>query len=120
MNPMSRSIPMWMFTVTTAVGGAMLAGCGDPADEPTTKPAVVAEFGPTTRPDASPGGAPTYGTPSGMGFSTGDAPHSGGQGSGLMGYHGTGSYGTNGTITDTTAVKDPVQNPVSPILPPQR
>jgi hypothetical protein len=124
MNRMTRrvsnGISLALLTAGLAGGGLLLAGCGDPADQPTTKPAVVAEFGPTTRPDASPAGAPTYGKDSGMGFSTGDAAHSGGQGSGLMGYHGTGSVGTNGAITDSNAVKDPVDNPISPVLPPQR
>jgi hypothetical protein len=52
---------------------------------------------------SDPGGAPTYGTASGMGFSTGNAAQAGGQGTGLMGFHGTGSAGTSGTITDTSA-----------------
>jgi hypothetical protein len=47
----------------------------------------------------SPGGAPTFGSPSGMGFTTGNAAQSDGQGSGLMGFHDTGEYGTSGTIT---------------------
>ncbi len=51
---------------------------------------------------SSPGGAPAFGAPSGMGFPTGDAAHSGGQGGGLMGFGGTGANGTNGTITDRT------------------
>jgi hypothetical protein len=44
-------------------------------------------------------GAPTFGTPSGMGFATGDSAHTG-QGSGQMGFHQTGAAGTSGTITD--------------------
>jgi hypothetical protein len=48
---------------------------------------------------SSPGGAPSFGSPSGMGFSTGDAAQAGGQGGGLMGFHHTGEAGTSGTIT---------------------
>jgi len=52
--------------------------------------------------DANPGpaagGAPSYGQPSGMGLYSGDSMH-GAQGSGLMGYHGTGQAGTSSAIT---------------------
>ena len=51
-------------------------------------------------------GAPTFGTPSGMGFSTGDAAHTDGQGSGQMGFHQTGAAGTSGTITDHRMVAE--------------
>jgi hypothetical protein len=53
-----------------------------------------------TESGAGAGGAPSFGAPSGMGFSTGDAAHSGGQGGGLMGFHGTGKEGTSGAMTD--------------------
>jgi hypothetical protein len=58
-----------------------------------------------------------FGKPSGMGFATGDAVHTDGQGSGLMGYHGTGATGTGGTITDTHAVPPPPPT-TEPVLPP--
>jgi hypothetical protein len=111
---------MGMLVTGLAGTGLMLAGCGNSGDEPTTQPVKVAEFGPTSRPDANPAAAPTFGKASGMGFSTGDAVHSGGTGSGLAGYHGTGTEGTNGTITDSHPVKLPVENPTSPAVPPQR
>ncbi len=72
----------------------VLVGCG--GDDTTTQV-------PTTQPlaVASPGGAPSFGQPTGTGFSTGDGIHSTGQGSGAMGYHSTGAAGTSNSITDT-------------------
>lgn len=90
-----------------------LVGCGgDPAGEtPPTSPNTA----PTEA--RSPGAAPSFGKPSGMGFSTGDAIHTDGQGSGMAGYHGTGATGTAGTITDTHEVPPP-QATTEPVLPP--
>jgi hypothetical protein len=67
---------------------------------------------------ASPGAAPTYGKASGMGFSYGDAAHSDGQGSGLMGFHGTGSMGTSGAISDKHEAREPDKASTQPVLPP--
>ena len=93
--------------------GAMLlavSGCGnsdstEATATPTTAPVEV----------ASPGAAPTYGTASGMGFSTGDAAH-GGQGSGAMGYHGTGEMGTSLAITDKHPAAEPEKPTTMPVL----
>jgi hypothetical protein len=52
-----------------------------------------------------------------MGFSTGDAAHSDGQGSGLMGYHGTGAMGTSGAISDKHEVPAPPKSTTEPVLP---
>ena len=92
------------------LSGAMAlaaAGC-DQSD-------TTAEAPPSTQP--SPGGAPTFGTPTGTGYSTGDAANSDGQGSGLMGYHDTGAAGTSGTITDTHELPPPPAT-TDPVLPP--
>ena len=75
-------------------------GCDITKSSDTNSPtsnsdSIVAETPP------SPGGAPTFGSPSGMGFSTGNAAQSGGQGSGLMSFNHTGEYGTSGTITQS-------------------
>jgi hypothetical protein len=82
-----------------------LFGCGRDetapvaADEPRVYGAAAA-------------GAPSFGTPTGMGFNTGDAAHADGQGSGLMGFHETGAAGTSGTITDRRiAVEQPDTTP---------
>ncbi len=93
----------------TMAGG--IAGCGR-SDDTALVPATT----PPPTP-ASPGAAPTYGTPSGMGFSTGDAAHSDGQGSGLMGYHGTGAMGTSGAISDKHEVPAPPKSTTEPVLP---
>jgi hypothetical protein len=89
-----------------------LIGCGgnDTAETPTS---------PTTQPieASSPGAAPTFGKASGMGFATGDAIHTDGQGSGMAGYHGTGAAGTAGTVTDTHPVGPPPAT-TEPVLPP--
>jgi hypothetical protein len=100
-------------TWIVGLSGAMLLGvwgCGkgetaDVTENPTTAPVEV----------ASPGAAPTFGTPSGMGFSTGDAAH-GGQGSGAMGYHGTGSMGTSLAITDQHPAPEPAKATTLPVL----
>lgn len=101
-------------------GGALIlglmavGGCGRNTDATAQMPATTAPPTP-----ASPGGAPNYGTPSGMGFSYGDAAHSDGQGSGLMGYHGTGAMGTSGAISDRHPVPEPPKNAATePVLPP--
>ncbi len=90
-------------------GSMLLAGCGGDDN-------VAA--GPTTTPVSSPGGAPTYGTPSGMGFSTGDAAHTDAAGSGLMGFHGTGAMGTSAAITDNHPIGAPTFPTTEPVLPP--
>lgn len=99
------------------LGGSMLltgllAGCGGDDNSaqsapPTTAPVAV----------ASPAGAPTFGTQSGMGFSTGDALHSDGAGSGLMGYNGTGKMGTSSAITDAHTISKPSFATTEPVLP---
>jgi len=96
------------------LGGSMLlaiAGCGKSV---TTESQAAA---PPPATPASPGAAPTYGTASGMGFSTGDAAHSSGQGSGMMGYHGTGAAGTSGAISDQHVVPEPPKSTTEPVLP---
>lgn len=95
-------------------GGCLVLAAGGCGRSQTTQDSVDAAPAPTP---ASPGAAPTYGTPSGMGFSTGDAAHSDGQGSGLMGYHGTGSMGTSGAISDKHEVPEPPVNATQPVLP---
>ncbi len=69
--------------------------------------------------DPAAGGAPTYGEATGTGFHTGDAPHSGGTGSGLMGFHGTGAYGTSAAISDTHPAGEPPKNAPQWVLPEQ-
>jgi hypothetical protein len=94
-------IRMRIPTAAVVVCGAMalgLVGCGGDdttAQAPATQPVAV----------SSPGGAPTFGQPSGTGFSTGDSIHSTGQGSGAMGYNNTGATGTSNSITDTHPVE---------------
>ncbi len=68
---------------------------------------------------ASPGAAPTFGTQSGMGLSTGDSLHSSGQGSGMMGYNGVGSKGTSNAISDAHYPGAPDKSAKDPVLPPQ-
>jgi len=63
------------------------------------------------------GGAPSFGDATGTGFSTGDAAHSGGQGSGLMGFHGTGALGTSAAISDMHQTDAPAKNAPVPVLP---
>ncbi len=102
-----------LFTAVLLVCGTItitstMVGCGgDESAGPTTAPTAV----------ASPGGAPTFGTQSGMGFSTGDAEHSSGAGSGLMGYNGTGSKGTSGAISDEHPAPKPSFPTTDPVLP---
>jgi hypothetical protein len=80
--------------ITAAAAPLCILGCEQSDKSHSEPPPPMIETG------QNPGGAPTFGTPSGMGFSTGDAAHSGGQGGGLMGYNHTGAAGTSGTITD--------------------
>ena len=100
--------------ILVLVGSMLLAvaGCGK---SDVTEDQLPPPPAPTP---ASPGAAPTYGTASGMGFSTGDAAHSDGQGSGMMGYHGTGAAGTSGAITDQHEVPPPPASTTQPVLPP--
>ena len=63
------------------------------------------------------GGAPTFGEATGTGFHTGDAAHSSGTGSGLMGFHGTGAEGTINAISDMHPAGDPPKDAPVPILP---
>jgi hypothetical protein len=96
------------------LGGSMLlavASCGKSVE---TEDQAAAPPPPTP---ASPGAAPTYGTPSGMGFSTGDAANTDGQGSGMMGYNGTGKMGTSGAISDKHEVPPPPASTTQPVLP---
>jgi hypothetical protein len=72
----------------------LAAGCDVNSDRSAYFEAPAANATP------NPGGAPVYGVPSGMGFYTGDAAQTGGMGTGLMSFHGTGSAGTSGTLTD--------------------
>jgi len=65
------------------------------------------------------GGAPSYGDATGTGFYTGDAAHSGGQGSGLMGFHGTGAMGTSAAISDMHKTEAPAKDAPVPVLPEQ-
>jgi len=97
-------------------GGLAVAIAGCEKDDSTAE----APAPPATQPVevASPGAAPMYGQPSGMGFSTGDAIHTDGQGSGMAGYHGTGATGTLGTITDTHPAPAPTTQATPPVLPP--
>jgi hypothetical protein len=69
--------------------------------------------------DGGAGGAPTYGDATGTGFHTGDAAHSDGQGSGLMGFHGTGALGTSAAISDMHPTDPPAKNAPQPVLPEQ-
>ena len=55
---------------------------------------------PPARPTPGPAGPRPYGEAEGNGFHSGDADHSGGTGSGLMGFHGTGYEGTSAAISD--------------------
>ena len=83
--------------VAIGLGIGLLVGC-DNADRSAYFTAPAADATP------NPGGAPTYGVPSGMGFYTGDAAQTGGMGSGLMGFHGTGSSGTSGAVSDISTL----------------
>ena len=81
--------------IAIGLGVLLLVGC-DNADR-----SGISYFKPPS-PDATPNpaGAPLYGEPSGIGYYTGDAAQTGGMGTGLMSFHGTGSAGTSGTLTD--------------------
>jgi hypothetical protein len=122
MNQAMRMLTRNMMTLSTAalLGAGLIAGC-DRNDSTTATPANsgtglsnaqpgkdVTGPAPGSETGSNPGGAPSFGQATGTGFSTGDAAHSGGQGGGLMGYHGTGSAGTSGAITDPRVdVRDP-------------
>ena len=88
------------FAIAMCVGGIGLSavGCDFNADRSAYFKAPAADATP------NPGGAPTYGVPSGMGFYTGDAAQTGGMGSGLMGFNGTGSTGTSGAVSDISTL----------------
>jgi hypothetical protein len=94
MLPMNK-----LMNLTFALSVSLLAaGCNFTSANETNSPGsdssgVVSVITP------NPGGAPNFGSPSGMGLSTGNAAQSGGQGTGLMDFHHTGEYGTSGTIT---------------------
>ncbi len=77
---------------------------------------VAVGVGAASPTDPAAGGAPTFGDATGTGFHTGDAAHSGGQGSGLMGFHGTGALGTSAAISDMHHAERPAQErpPVGP------
>jgi hypothetical protein len=96
MNSMNKKMKL-------AIGLAialLAAGCVVTSSTSTNNATASTELiVPVTTPN--PGGAPAFGSPSGMGFTTGDAAQSGGQGSGLMSFHDTGEYGTSGTITQS-------------------
>ena len=119
----------------TALAAAALAGCGNTDSTTATAPNTgtgMTGIGPgaqVTGPNANDlpmgpygggaGGAPSYGDASGTGFCTGDAAHSGGQGSGLMGFHGTGYLGTSAAISDMHKTAPPAKNAPQPVLPEQ-
>jgi hypothetical protein len=63
--------------------------------------------------------APTFGEATGTGFATGDAAHASGQGSGLMGYHGTGAMGTSFAISDDHKAPPVAKNAPPFVLPEQ-
>jgi hypothetical protein len=87
-------------SVLTACGGDESTATTAPSSEQPANPLASTE----TPTPPSPGGAPSFGSPSGMGLSTGDAAHSSGMGTGLMGFHGTGAAGTSGAISDRSPV----------------
>ena len=98
----------------------LIIGCSKKETESQPEGAdSKANFPIIEQPPRSPGGAPTYGKPSGMGFTTGDAAHSDGAGSGLMGFHGTGQMGTSGAITDRHNFQLPNTPTTDPVLPAQ-
>jgi hypothetical protein len=88
---------MHQMKIHLALGIALLmaaAGCDITSSSSTNSPQANTDLVvPVTHP--SPGGAPVFGSPSGMGFSTGDAAQAGGQGAGLMSFNNTGEYGVN-------------------------
>ena len=90
-----------------------LSGCSESEKSTANAPETA-----TPSAQASPGGAPTFGTSSGMGFATGDAAHNDAAGSGLMGYNHTGEAGTSYAITDTHPVSKPSVPATEPVLPP--
>lgn len=100
-----------LISVFAVLMTVLVSGCGK--SDSSAAPAVAGptEEGPPpykytdSAPGHAAGGAPTFGKPTGTGFSTGDAAHTA-QGSGLMGYHNTGAAGTSHTITDRVVAKD--------------
>ncbi len=97
-------------TATPANTGTGMTGMGSGKD--VTGPIASAA------PDGA-GGAPTFGEATGTGFPSGDAAHAGGQGSGLMGFHGTGAKGTSYAISDTHPAGEPPKSQVQWVLPEQ-
>ncbi len=99
-----------LYLVMSGSMALAVVGCGhgdEAAEAPLAQPVEV----------SSPGGAPTFGKPSGMGLATGDALNSTGQGSGYMGYNNTGAAGTAGAISDTHHLPPPPPAK-DPVLPP--
>ena len=80
-------------TATPPNSGTGMTGMGPGKD--VTGPAAQANAG-----NDGAGGAPTYGEATGTGFASGDAAHSSGMGSGLMGFHSTGAMGTSAAASD--------------------
>ncbi len=117
----------------TALAAAALVGC-DRTDSTTATPAntgtgmtgegtgkqVTGPVGVGANADSQgAGGAPTYGEPTGTGFPSGDAAHSSGQGSGLMGFHGTGAMGTSAAVSDAHDAGKPAKDAPALVLPEQ-
>jgi hypothetical protein len=96
MDSMNKQIKLAIaLTIALLAAGCVLTSSTSTNDATASSDLIV----PVTTP--SPGGAPLFGSPSGMGFTTGNAAQSGGQGSGLMSFNNTGAYGTSGTITQS-------------------
>ena len=100
-------------TATPANSGTGMTGIGP--GQNITGPVGVA----ANDPGLGAGGAPTYGEATGTGFPTGDAAHAGGQGSGMMGFHGTGAQGTSAAISDMHTTPPPDKNAPQWVLPEQ-
>jgi hypothetical protein len=98
-------------SATPANTGTGMTGVG--SGEQATGPTAAAPTG------QGAGGAPSFGEATGTGFPSGDAAHSGGQGSGLMGFHGTGYEGTSAAVSDMHPVGPPAANAPAPVLPEQ-
>jgi hypothetical protein len=100
---LKAKITMQRMKMHLALGVACLiaaAGCDITSSSSTNSPQANTDLVvPVTQPN--PGGAPAFGSASGMGFSTGDAAQSGGQGTGLMSFNNTGEYGLSVPIKQT-------------------